>query len=78
MKKNFFVALSAMLLSVGVYFGINATNFHDETCSLQLANIDALSHIEVGNVCSFKKVSINEEKHSLDCSGDGRQCCYMN
>lgn len=77
MKKKFFVtAAIATLMGVGAYFG-HATATPDTESNLLLTNAEAMADDTESTICSFKKVNKDEEKHKVDCSGKGRQCCKL-
>lgn len=59
---------------------INTQASHKGSEGLLMENIEALSQGEGGtpDMCTFAKVSIDESKHKIECSGKGHQCCIMN
>ena len=70
------VAIVAIVAGYNVYISQNETKLSD----LALANVEALADNESGGgdkTCTYNKVSKDEEKHELKCTGKGSQCCKL-
>lgn len=77
MKRKIFFVSVAVTAAVSTTIGMHIADSKPAS-SLELANIDALSQYENDKICSYQKVSMDEASHSVKCSGEGRQCCYLN
>ena len=79
MKKKLFMAVAVG--AIGMFAVANyCNNVADSTNDLLVANVEALADNESGGgdkTCTYNKVSKDEEKHELKCTGKGSQCCKL-
>lgn len=77
MKKMFLVASMAIAAGFGAFICMDNPTSNGIASNLILANIEALADGENDPMCTFSKVSLNEDKHKVKCSGSGHQCCIL-
>ncbi len=76
-KRVIFAAALTLTMCAGWSFSKSFTT-ESKLSELQIENVEAIANDSEDKTCTFNKVSKDEEKNELKCSGKGSQCCQMN